>query len=348
MEENKIDYQLLARYLAGECSPEDQEKIHDWKEKSYRNTEKLNELQRIWAVAESPHTEMADEFDVKKEWDRLHRRMQEEEGDPNRKKKVNSSGYSIHSTAQQMIRVAAILLVVALAGFWGYQNWEPEERSTEESTLRELSTAKGQRANLTLGDGSKVLLNAESTISLPKHFDEDLREVSLEGEAYFQIAENAERPFVIHSRGSVIRVLGTSFSVRSYPEDTEVQVFVEEGKVAMDPNSESKQAVITADQLGRLHTESGNIETENVKDRELYLSWKDGYLKFKEKTMGQVALELERRYDIEVIFEDPSIKEKTLTAFLKSRSVENVMEVIAMSLDINYQLEEDTLTFLTE
>ncbi|MBN2731729.1 MAG: DUF4974 domain-containing protein, partial [Balneolaceae bacterium] len=182
-----------------------------------------------------------------------------------------------------------------------------------------------------------------------KVFEPDKREVFLEGQAYFNVEENTERPFVIHSGNAKTRVLGTSFSVRAYPEDSDITVAVEEGRVSFEATateaSGKEQIILNKNELGRFDAKRGDIEASPINDLALYLGWVDGYLKFKEAPLGEVATELERRYGVEVTFANPQLKKRSLTALLKSRSIQNVLDVIKMSLDIEYRLDENQVIF---
>lgn len=354
MEFKKIDYRLLGRYVAGECTAGEQEKIEEWANRHPENKRKLKQFKRIYKSSEQEENISRDLFDAQSEWEALQARLENEESI---RQKNNSAKYnslfkvsSLHSATQKVMRVAAIFLVAGLIGVLAYQNLYQPEPKAKEQVLREVSTAEAQRANLTLGDGSKVMLNAGSNVKFPDQFKEDVREVYLEGEAYFDVVNNPEKPFVVHSRGSVIRVLGTSFSVRSYEEEDQVRVVVSEGKVsfATENSASDDKIFLQASELGRYHFNGSEIETARVTDMQLYMSWREGYLKFREEPMSNVARELNRRYGIEVKFENPAIKEKSLTAFLKSRSIKNVLEVVAMSLDVEYRLQDDQVSFYIE
>lgn len=353
MEFEDLDYQLLARYLAGECTERERKEVDDWIKADPENGKKLKQFSRIWDLS-MQNKRMADDlFDAEKQWQELQDRLRKDEksvhqsGSEDRVTVSNFRKTSIHSMTQKVARVAAIVLIAGLMGVLAYQNWGQPEPEPKEPVLREISTANAQRANLTLGDGTKVMLNAGSTVKFPDRFEEDIREVFLEGEAYFDVASNPDRPFLIHCRGSVIEVLGTSFSVRSYAEENQVRVVVEEGRVSFSAGESDSEniAIVEAHEMGRYQLGSNRINRSQIEDMQLYMSWLDGYLKFRETSMSKVATELERRYGVEVAFADTVLKDKSLTALLKSRSIRNVLDVITMSLDIDYQLEDNKVIF---
>ena len=126
-----------------------------------------------------------------------------------------------------------------------------------------------------------------------------------------------------------------------------VQVVVEEGRVSFEAarSQSPERTILEPSELGRYSLQSKKIETRRVDDMQLYLGWKEGYLKFREAPMHKVAAELERRYGITVRFRSPAVREMTLTALLKSRSIRNVLDVIAISLDIGYELDRNNVIF---
>jgi len=357
MEFEEINYQQLARFMAGNCTPEEVEEINSWANADAKNKEKLKQFEQIWNISgENKNTTVLhDFFDANEQWGQLQDRIIIGEGSNKSQDQLNNKTYrsgrnfsNMHSLGHMIARVAAIFLLAGLVGAFFYNNWYTPVRQAQKPALREVSTANAQRVNLTLGDGTRVMLNAGSEMKFPNQFKRDIREVYLEGEAFFDVKSNPQRPFVIHSAGTKIQVLGTSFVVRSYDEENEVRVVVKEGRVSFGPEGgkSNSGALLTANELGRYHFDKREIETAKVHDIQLYFSWRKGYLKFDEKPMKDVAKALQRRYGIKVNFKDPNIKKKKLTAFLKSRSIKNVLNVIAMSLDLDYKLEQDEVTFL--
>lgn len=352
MEIYELDNKLLARYLSGNCSAEEQERVEQWIAQDPENKKKLDEYKRIWKISEKSGLTAKDDFNTLGEWQSLRQRLNKEEISQAEEKSRNLykkfRGSSIHSASQKFIRIAAVILLASFAGFFTYQNFYQPEPDVQEPVLREISTEKAQRANLTLSDGTKVMLNAESKMKIPKKFASNVREVFLDGQAHFEVVENKKKSFLIHSNQSLIRVLGTSFSVRSYPEDGQVQVAVEKGSVSFESETGKggSKVVLEKNEIGEFNTNSHEIATRQVQDMELYLSWKEGYLKFQNMQMAKVGKTLERRYNVEVSFGSEEIKNKSLTAYLKSRSIRNVLEVIATSLDIGYQLNDNKVVFL--
>lgn len=344
-----MNTRLIARYLAGECSDLEKENIKQWVQSDSNNEELMEEFRRVWKASGENNREFNDQFDPEEDWEELRRRImrdRDRNGVDSSVPHLNTNYSKTKTRFTQFTRVAAIILVAALLGVLAYQNLyrEPE---VAEPVLREISMEKAQRGNVTLSDGTKVTLNAESKIILPNVFQNDKREITLEGEAFFHVSHNPDRPFIINIGDAVIQVLGTSLDVRSYPDDNSVQVVVEEGSVSLTSSKEcvDDNALLSAGEMGELSITTDRITTKKVDDFDLFLGWTKGFLKFKEAPMSKVAEDLERKYDIEIKFEEQDLKDLRLTAELKSRTIQHNMDVISTSLDLDYSMDQQVITF---
>lgn len=314
----------------------------------------MNDFRQIWKASQDKNQDFTDYFDAEEDWEELQYRMMSYY---EKKSEKDSSGASVlqlnkrsqksHGRYTFIMRVAAIILFASLIGVVVYQNIEQQPQEIVEPVLREIAMEKAQRGNITLSDGTRVTLNAESKIILPDVFKSDKRVITLEGQAFFDVAHNPERPFIIHTDKAVVQVLGTSLDIRSYPEDEKVQVVVKDGRVSFKSNKEcvDEDALLTAGERGELDISNDRITTSKVDDLDLFLSWTKGYLKFKNAPMNRVAKELERKYDIEVTFEQQNLKDLRLTAELKGRTIQHNMDVIATSLGMEYKMDQQLITF---
>lgn len=335
---------LLAKYIANECTPEEQEMVSVWLAEDATHRQLLKEYKEIWDV--SSEFKRTEDFDVELDWAVLQSRMESEHNERTFKVHKSKNIFSLYSNWSVFARVAAIVLIAVTIGVYTNQKYINEVPEVK-PILREISMSRGQRGSLTLSDGTKVLINSDSKITLPPVFKSDIREVYLEGEAFFEVAKNPNKPFVIHTRGAIVQVLGTSFAIKSFPEDEEVQMVVEEGVVSFRAEKQSidEGVILTAGKVGHLDLEEKTIVTEDAKDLDAYLSWREGYLTFQNTSMKEVKKQLERKYDIEVSFTSESINQLQLTAELKSRSLTYVLETISMSLGLKYKFDQDKVSF---
>lgn len=341
-----MDKRSLARYLSDECSPAEREKIEQWIQSDPINKEMMREFKYIWNASGQNSSELNLFFNPEEDWQQLcHKTRDNEKQDRSSSTPIqrpqNKYPKNVRRNFTQIARVAAIILIASLVGAAAYQILYPQPELAQ-PVLREISMERGQRGNITLSDGTKVTLNAESKIILPEVFQPDKREIGLQGEAFFEVAHNADRPFIVNTGQAVVQVLGTSLNVRSYPEAQTVEVVVSDGRVSLSSKKEARRnnTILTAGEIGRFIVEENRITSEKVDDLEFFLGWKKGFLKFKNDSMHKVATELERKYDIEVLFDDKKLQDLRLTADLKSRTMQFNLDVISASLGIDYSIDQ--------
>ena len=165
----------------------------------------------------------------------------------------------------------------------------------------EHKSANGQQRKLVLPDGTRVTLNAGSSISYPEAFEEDIRKVSLTGEAFFDVTRNEKAPFVINTGDVVTKVLGTSFNIRAYPENKAVQVAVVSGKVKVNAQigAEGQNACVflSKSEMATFQKEAGELIVSTYDEKE-QIGWKDGILYFQKSDFHSTILKLERWYGV--------------------------------------------------
>ena len=165
------------------------------------------------------------------------------------------------------------------------------------------------------------------------------RDVDLHGEAFFDVKDDAKRPFRVHARGAVTEVLGTEFSVRAYPDDPATVVVVASGKVEMTRGEESTSGsprpsvVLGRKQMGRLESK-GNLTVIDDVDVDALHAWRAGRLAFEERPLREVIRELERWYDLEIHLGDSSLVDVPVTASLSNYTADQALAIVAATLDV--------------
>lgn len=343
-----MNAELLARYLSRECTTQEYIEVESWLRISEEHVEQLKSYERIWVDAQQLN-KLDIEFDSALDWSVLQNRIEAEDLSVEEQTPIliTSRATALNRNISYFSRIAAILSLVFLVGFYGSQFFVQVPTEQNEAVLKEISMKKGQRGSVTLSDGTLVSLNSESSITLPDRFKSDVREVYLNGEAFFEVAKNEEKPFKIYVNGTVIEVLGTSFAVRAFPDDESVRTTVVEGLVSFRSQDEdiSEGVLLSAGDLGEFNLKRKKISKEFIENLDPYISWKEGYLTFEQASMTEVRKQLERKYDIEVVFEDSNIELLELTAELKSRSLRNVLETISLSLGLEFELDQEIVRF---
>lgn len=201
-------------------------------------------------------------------------------------------------------------------------------------------TPQGKQRLVILADGTRIWLNAGSELSFPKDFSEKpAREVYLEGEAFFSVAEDKSKPFIVHASDLDIRVLGTSFNVRSYAGEDIVETTLVTGKVALQYSADSsRQVTLLPNQhaLFRKNSKTISLEAVNAND---YAAWRDGWMIFDDKPFGYIKETLERWYNVKIVIEDESSLSCTFSARFKDMKLEEVLEIFKNTESINYRIE---------
>jgi ferric-dicitrate binding protein FerR (iron transport regulator) len=240
--------------------------------------------------------------------------------------------------------LAAVLLVIG--GLWFAQSLWQGPAGDDAPEYRTVVTKHGERSHLQLADGSRVMLNVDSKLRLPTPFNDRHRTVELTGEAYFDVETDSARPFIVKTGDAAVRVRGTAFNVRGYPDEGTVQVAVTEGGVSFQPKAEAGDTTaveLNSGEVGWMDEANTMVHTQVV-DVSPYIGWTEGRLVFDNTPLPKVARQLERWYGLEVRVQDPALDSLHLTANLKSQSMRDVLDVVAATFDIRYQIEQDTVT----
>ena len=218
---------------------------------------------------------------------------------------------------------------------------------TGESTSRQvlyntLTTARGQQYPLRLSDGSLVLLDAGSSITYPAGFPADRRVVQVKGQAWFEIAKDAARPFIVNSDNKQVEVLGTSFNVKAYEDSPGVEVTLVEGAVRVTSGTENQ--VLKPGQQAILST---GIKLNTHADINEAIAWKDGNYEYKSRNLTYVMQDVARWYDIEIVYEGAKPTDTFTGGFSRSLTLTELLTILEMT-GIHFKLEGRKLTVLSK
>ncbi len=221
-----------------------------------------------------------------------------------------------------------------------YQATSPASVATDhgsEATLHEISTPRGGQYQLVLPDGSRVWLNADSRLRFPPVFASGNREVFLEGEGFFVVSHN-EQPFIVHTDGQRIGVLGTEFNVRAHPDERTVQTTLVRGSVRVDLENGKASYVLKPDQQSVVDRLAQTARIEEVTAAE-YAAWKNGYFTYRNTPLATVMQDVARWYD--VVIDADSLPDKRLYAVLpRDVSLAMMLEMIGLTSGVKFELTE--------
>ncbi len=194
-----------------------------------------------------------------------------------------------------------------------------------------------------LSDGSFVHLNAVSSISYPKEFPDNSRAVEIQGEAYFDVKRDEERPFHVKVKNYTVEVLGTSFDIKAYEDEDHFSVTVESGTVKVDLHKVGEEAItLTQNQKLLFSSESNEISVLEVNPAN-ELSWRKGILKFDATPIIEVEHILERWYGVDIEIEDEAIYEKSLSGVHQNENIKSVIESLTYATGTDYTIEENKI-----
>ncbi|MEM1135543.1 MAG: FecR domain-containing protein [Bacteroidota bacterium] len=242
-------------------------------------------------------------------------------------------------------KVAAILLPLFIIGvaYLIFNTLSQEESLVEKNIFIEKYYPKGKKASLILEDKTEVKLNAESRIKFPTHFsDKPIREVHLDGEAFFEVAENPEKPFVIHTANLKTQVLGTSFNIDAPANEDIIEVTVVTGKVLVS-DEHGDRLTLHPQELVRYNKLTGEIEKGNCLDLEKVIGWKDGKLIFNKATFSEIFKELEKWYGVQIIVEGKTEMQGIYSGRFQNESLKRVLEGIAYTSNFSFKIENNSV-----
>ncbi|WP_343613058.1 FecR domain-containing protein [Flavobacterium sp.] len=205
----------------------------------------------------------------------------------------------------------------------------------------------GKKFRLQLSDGTFVHLNSGTTLKYPvKFIAGENRQVFLDGEAFFDVAKDKKHPFIVNADELNVRVLGTHFNVSNYPEDALTDVVLVEGSVGMYESSQEfdavKNTILKPGFKGSFNKENAKISTKAV-ITDIYTSWIDGGLTFRNMTFKNIITKLERRYNVTIVNKNEKLASEKFNASFKEESIENVMSYFNEIHGINYTIKNNQI-----
>jgi len=337
-----INWELLDRFFAGECTPAERADVLHWLETHPLPAKYVDALKQAMQLGDHPGAPGAWETDAS--WVRLAqttgiapepRPVAPLHLVPRRRRWSLPSG-------PPLMRVAALVVLLLGSGalWWSVSRHKPV-------AMREFTTARGQRAEMRLADGTRILLSVDSKLRVPGDYGAVARDVYVDGEAYFEVTHDATKPFAVHAANALVRDLGTRFGVRAYAGEQRVRVVVAEGKVALRSVAAVdtiSTPVLTPGDLGRLDP-SGALTVAQGVNVQRYLSWTNGRLAFQDAPLREVLPDLARWYDLDLTLAAASLGDRRLTFDVDGEPLTQVLDGIALLAHARYERSGRSVTF---
>jgi transmembrane sensor len=284
---SKTDWSLLAKYLAGEANEREKAAVEKWLSQSAENRLEFQKLRSDWKIMESMK-----QFDVDNAWNKLHGRIiDNEESVPAETGKSTFMPRRM-SWATPFRIAASLLLLIALGASIAIAVGRFQKVT--------ITTAANERLRtVTLPDGSTVTMNGSTTLSYMKHFRRDTRNITLTGEAFFEVTPDKSRPFIIRTDEAAIRVVGTSFNVDTRGSSSSVEVYVSTGIVEVyKPESRNNSVFLHPGEIGKV---SKNIINSRTASNENAIAWKTGRMDFRDIPLSEAVEMLNKMYEVNIV-----------------------------------------------
>lgn len=251
-------------------------------------------------------------------------------------KKPSTKQRHLHPVWIRFGAVAASVLFLLSIGL-NYYLLTPEQTIPDSI----VSVDKGQKASLTLPDGTKVWLNSGSQITYGTRFNNKERILQLDGEAFFDVAPDKDRPFIVEAGPVSVKALGTSFNVKSYGDEEDIQTVLTSGKVEVFTDNTSY--TIEPDQRVVYNKATGDMEKTGVTNGLMYAEWRNNRLIFRSETLENIVRQLERTYNTEIIIESESLKQYKITGSAGNNSLESILQIMALTCPLTYEVKNDKI-----
>lgn len=319
MEKNIKD--ILYRYIHGLYTKEDVEVLIDYLMKEHPLHELSREMDAIWDTSELIAIPPDKYEEYLYEAQKLLHAL-------NKGKEIKRRKISL----RRILGYAAIIAIIAVSAWGIYMS----KHSSVNVPYTEIQVENGTHRNIVLPDGTNVTLNAGSHIKYPQRFSEESRNIEINGEAFFNVTRDEKKPFIVYTDKASVKVLGTSFNIKSYNSDEQLTVTVKSGKVQVDMNEAMTR--LTANEQLVLDKSTGEFQ-KSFEDAKLATVWMSGGLYFNKTPIRNVVQELERMYNCDIRFQTGSVYNEYIYGEHDNKSLESVLKSIQHSTNIKYRKE---------
>lgn len=353
MESHETINDLITRYFNNEASISDKDTLMTWLEESPKNAKEFERLQALWILSSAIRT---DDEETNIALKRFRKRVAKPE---------TPIYMLVLSKVPVFVRYAAVVLLAVSITLWFSE--KPIKNTGITGAYFETYVPIKQKSQITLPDGTKIWLNSDTRIRYAANFgQEEIREVFLSGEAYFEVAKNPDQPFYVHTDKLDVNVTGTIFNLRCYPDDENVETALVEGKVTLVnvEGNEDEEYELKPNQRAVFRKSAQNVKIENLKTGkddmplpgknvskdlsqhiEAIVSWKDEKLVFENEPFPMLVTRLERWFNVKISVMDEELKKSHYTGkFINNETLEQVLNVIGETAEVKIEQKNNEIT----
>lgn len=353
--------ELLVKYLTGMADSNEREDALTWIRQSKENRHYFNTLRDVYEASKLAQPEA--KYNTDFAWEKVkarHYKTLIEKFQFEREKDRKLFILGIFKYVALVLFIIALSIIGYLLAINNIKKAKPEIWQTIEAPF-------GTRSRLTLADGTHVWLNAGSQLRYSSFYGQYNRTVYLEGEAFFSVTEDKKKQFIVKTTHLDIKVFGTEFNVRAYPDEKIIQTTLVKGAIALEGdiiiNNVKNKIILKPNQTATYFIGvKGDKTNENISNKVIrnenleikpsvnplvYTSWKDDKWIFEGETLSNLAIKLERRFNVKFIFESETMQNYKFTGTLKDETLEQMLNVIKLSAPIQYSIK-DNVVYLKE
>lgn len=320
---------IIIRYLDNSATLEEKKLLLHWLKQSDDNRTDFTLTRDLWL---SCNAVMGNELEVDIALGKLKDRILKEQRRIERKSTLREKT----GTAFARWMKAAVIIVLAIGAGYGISNWK--QPSFEKIVVKnQLITGKGSKGKFILPDGSLVWLNSESKLVYADRFAGNKRVVELEGEAYFEITPNKEKPFIVQAGEIEVEVLGTTFNIDSYSSEEYIQAALLSGSIKITGKAVKEPVYLKPDQLFKYQKAGRNLVVEKAKAG-LYAGWIKDQMVFDNDLLSDILISMESRYNVHIECA-PSLASSTRLSFtIRQESIEEVLQSMSLIAPLKYKI----------
>jgi ferric-dicitrate binding protein FerR (iron transport regulator) len=315
MENDNYYWDITAKYLQGKANLLEQEELQAWRKSDIEHEAQFKAQEKLWKLTEfTPEHEV----NTEKAWNQTRLKIEAK----------SKEQRPIRSLFYLSLKIAASIAIV-FSGIWFYKN---------NGAANEMLVVKSgnKRIEVVLPDSSRVWLNKESELAYEKAFSSTERNVKLEGEGFFEVQKNPKRPFIIQTGNVQTKVLGTSFNLRNYPAEPNIDLVVATGRVSFKAKTSEDEAIVTPGNGASISKTNNQLSKYRIANNNAW-SWKSGRLRFDNKPLKEVLRDLERGYGIDLNLQNDNLGTCRFSGNFENAKMEEVLKVLRITLDLNYE-----------
>ncbi|OYD44661.1 hypothetical protein CHU00_15825 [Sphingobacterium cellulitidis] len=311
---------LLIKYISGSASPEEKREVMDWVQADQNNKKEFEALQNTYYVSL-----WTDDLEIQEE---------EEE---------NIVSLVREPLWKKLLKIAAVFLI-GFSVLLNLKNYWEDKGSVSSDKRQSVHVPSGQRVEVDLVDGSKVWVNANSKLEYPAIFNQSERIVHLDGEGKFEVKPDEKLPFIVRTQDFDIKVLGTTFNVKSYRKKKNFETALIEGKVEITNIKSQQKIQLKPNELAKL--ENGKLVVSNFSSLDPY-RWTEGLLTFENESIEDILNRVEEYFGATIIIENKNLKDKKYTGkFWIDDGIEDMLDVLQKTNDFKYSRNYDTKEYI--